>query len=476
MDVRLAQIVKWVTGSEEMAAGVPDVPIKQVIVAPTDQRLPSLWVALSDQPDPADIVDAMVEHGTAAIVAEKPLPCSRAIVWVNAAAGETCGHVEPGQPVGLIVPDARQALLKIAAGWRSSVAAKVIVIIGSEALRTTQRLVESVLSQRFRTVAPDVLMCEPVQSALGLLALRSDSEWLVLRMSLIYEDNLRFVREVVRPDTVMLINLHPTQADRSAHSAERDLLQSLSTENTAIVNVDDPLVVDAARDTAASMLSFGIASPADVRGSGIESHGKEGIRLRLTYQGETIHLRMPLLGRSSAQLTLSAAAAGFSCGESWEEIVAGLRALSEQLQLLLTPGLQGATFIEDSYDATPSSVLSVLHLLEEIPGRKIALVGDMNEFAPLLDEGHRKVGRRVMDVAEHLVTVGQMGAIVGQEAVACGMPSNRVHTASDSGDAVDKLREVVQPGDIVLVTGAGRLNMREIVDRLADAKTSLCEV
>ncbi len=56
------------------------------------------------------------------------------------------------------------------------------------------------------------------------------------------------------------------------------------------------------------------------------------------------------------------------------------------------------------------------------------------------------------------------------------MAKDCVRVTADNEQAIAVLGEILEPGDIVLVTGAGRLKMRQIVDQLSDTQTSLCEI
>ena len=129
---------------------------------------------------------------------------------------------------------------------------------------------------------------------------------------------------------------------------------------------------------------------------------------------ETLHLRVPLLGRHSVHTALRAAAVGLVEGESWQEIVEGLQRGSPQLRLVAVDGINGSTLLDDSYNASPQSTLAALNLLDELEGRKIAVLGDMLELGNYEEEGHRKVGLRVIDSADVLITVGRLGRSLPQ--------------------------------------------------------------
>jgi UDP-N-acetylmuramoyl-tripeptide--D-alanyl-D-alanine ligase len=136
------------------------------------------------------------------------------------------------------------------------------------------------------------------------------------------------------------------------------------------------------------------------------------------------------------------------------------------LRLVAVEGIKGSIILNDTYNASPASTIAALNLLEELPGRKIAVLGDMLELGDFEEEGHRKVGRRAVDVVSVLITVGPRGRIIGQEALACGMAEGDVFIVEDNEQAIAHLRQIVGQGDIVLVKGSRGMKMEEIVAAL----------
>jgi UDP-N-acetylmuramoyl-tripeptide--D-alanyl-D-alanine ligase len=153
-------------------------------------------------------------------------------------------------------------------------------------------------------------------------------------------------------------------------------------------------------------------------------------------------------------------------GLSWDEILHGLRA-GEQLRLTAIPGISGSTLLDDTYNSSPDSAIAALDLLEELDGRKVAVLGDMLELGPYKVEGHRRVARRAMDVVQVLITVGELGRLISQEAVAFGMPVECVTHVPDNAAAIAYLRDAVQEDDIVLIKGSRGIEMEQIVQALA---------
>ncbi|NLE76701.1 MAG: UDP-N-acetylmuramoylalanyl-D-glutamyl-2, 6-diaminopimelate--D-alanyl-D-alanine ligase, partial [Chloroflexi bacterium] len=199
------------------------------------------------------------------------------------------------------------------------------------------------------------------------------------------------------------------------------------------------------------------------------SFGLEGIRFRFHYQGETLHVKVPLLGRHSVHTALRAAAVGLLEGFTWEEIVRGMREESEQLRLVAVPGPNQSKILDDTYNASPTSSLAALNLLEDLSGRRIAVLGDMLELGEYELEGHTKVGRRAADVVQKLLTVGPRARVIAEEALHSGMAADDIYILQTNQQAVEVLQDLVQPGDIVLVKGSRSLKMEEIVTALGRA-------
>lgn len=253
--------------------------------------------------------------------------------------------------------------------------------------------------------------------------------------------------------------------------AKTELVEALppGPEGTAILNYDDENVRNMSKSTEADILTYGLSSKADLWADQIEGLGLEGIRFRIHYGRETLHVKLPLLGRHSVHTALRATAVGLVEGLSWQEIIEGLRSVepSAQLRLYAVSGPDGATILDDTYNASPASTIAALNLLDELGGRRIAVLGDMLELGGYEEEGHGKVGMRALEVADVLVTVGRLGRIIGEVAVRWGMSPDKVHMVEDNDEAIALLERVVKGDDVILVKGSRAMKMEAIVNALS---------
>jgi UDP-N-acetylmuramoyl-tripeptide--D-alanyl-D-alanine ligase len=230
-----------------------------------------------------------------------------------------------------------------------------------------------------------------------------------------------------------------------------------------VLNGDDARVRAMANQTPATVFLYGQERDFDLWADEIESQGLEGIRLRLHHGKDSIYLQVPLLGEHSVHTVLAAAAVGLVEGLTWEEISVGLHVVPDQLRLVVVPGANGATVIDDTYNSSPASALAALNLLTQMDGRKVAVLGDMMELGLYEDEGHKLVGRRAATVAALLITVGERARLIAQEARTAGLPPDAVVSARDNAEAIQALRRLLSPGDYVLVKGSRGMKMEEVV-------------
>jgi UDP-N-acetylmuramoyl-tripeptide--D-alanyl-D-alanine ligase len=180
--------------------------------------------------------------------------------------------------------------------------------------------------------------------------------------------------------------------------------------------------------------------------------GLEGIRFRLHYQGETLHVRIPLIGRHSVHTALRAAAIGLTEGMNWQEILEGLNQGHTQLRLAAVRSQTGALLLDDTYNASPESMLAALNLLSELDGRKVAVLGDMLELGPYERSG--------------LLTLGERAHIFAEAARRAGMKKTSVIEFTDFDPLMDWLRTNLTKDDTVLIKGSHGLRMDRITNFL----------
>lgn len=390
---------------------------------------------------------------------------------VEPSTAEGLAETPPDACLLIAVDDPLMALQRLAVYHRGLLTPTVVGITGSVGKTSTKEVVAAVLSRRFRTLKNRRSFNSEATLPATLLRLEDDHEVAVLEMGMWAAGEIRFLASLARPQVGIVTNVGPSHMERlgsieAIANAKAELPESLPEDGWCILNADDPRVAAMAERTHARVFTYGQAPTADLRADNLVSFGLDGIGFDAHHAGATLPLRLPLIGRHSLYTALAAASAGLVLGLSWHEIIEGLCDPTAQPRVTIVAAEGGATLIDDSYNAAPLSTLAALDLLADLPGHKIAVLGDMLELGAAEEPGHRQVGRRVAELEATLITVGPRARWIAEEAGASGMPAERILACASNAEAVAALRPMLQPGVSVLIKGSRGMELEQIVAAL----------
>jgi len=273
---------------------------------------------------------------------------------------------------------------------------------------------------------------------------------------------------ITRPRYAVITRLGPTHLDVFG-SPERfaeehhELLESLPADGCAILNVDDPAIASLAQTVTCRVVRYGAHPDADLVATDVETDAS-GVRLTVLWHGDIHRIAIPLLGAHHAETALAALATGCALGTDWDTLVSGLQNMSPLPgRTRMLSALNGASLIDDSYDATPQSARAAIETLSDIEAReRIAVLGDMPHLGNESERHHRELGALVAGRIDHLWLKGDLAALAASEAIAHGMPAERIHVAYADGDIISALRSSLQPRDVVLLKGGAPSRLERV--------------
>jgi UDP-N-acetylmuramoyl-tripeptide--D-alanyl-D-alanine ligase len=371
----------------------------------------------------------------------------------------------------LRVDNTLSALQQIARFWRRKLNLKVIGITGSVGKSTTKEMIAEVLGMKYRTLKSPGNLNNEIGLPLTILKLGAGYERAVLEMGFYVPGEIQFLCDIALPEIGVVSNVGTVHAERAGSQeaifrGKSELPQSLPEHGVAILNFDDPWVRKMEEKTKAKIFFYGLSPEADLWADQIEGLGLDGIRFRFHYKKEILHTRVPMIGRHSVHTALRAASVGLNDGLTWQEILEGLSHGHAQLRLVAVRSNIGALILDDTYNASPESMLAALNLLDELDGRKIAVLGDMLELGPYEKQGHEMVGIRTAQVAKILLTLGTRAKIIAEAARKAGMKSANIFEFESSEPIIDWLSKNLTANDAVLIKGSHGLRMDRITATL----------
>ena len=435
----------------------------------------SMFVAIpGEQVNGHDFIGDAFKRGASFALIQKEVDASfRTVDLRSVLSAESLSERDFTTPLCLRVENTVTALQQIARYWRRKLDLRVIGITGSVGKSTTKEMATEVLSTRYRTLKSPGNLNNEIGLPLTILKLSSGHQRAVLEMGFYVPGEIAFLCDIALPQVGVVTNIGTVHAERAGSQeaiarGKAELVQALppSPEGIAILNFDDPWVRKMEEKTKARVFFYGLSPEAHLWADQVVGLGLDGIRFRLHYAGETLHVKIPLIGRHSVHTALRAAAVGLAEGMNWQEILEGLMQGHTQLRLAAVRSKTGALLLDDTYNASPESMLAALNLLDELDGRKVAVLGDMLELGPYERGGHEMVGLRAAQVANILLTLGERAHIFGEAARRAGMKKSSIIEFDDFDPLVEWLKSNLKKDDAVLIKGSHGLRMDRITSLL----------
>ncbi len=378
-------------------------------------------------------------------------------------------------PFSVLVPNTLEALQTIASWWRAQIDIPVIGITGSVGKSSTKETMAALLGFKFRVLKNKGNMNNEIGLPLTLLSLHESHQAAVLEMGFYVPGEIDLLCKIAKPRIGVVTNIGTVHAERAGDietiaMGKSELVQALPAgpEGLAVLNNDDPRVRAMAAHTSARVLTYGFTPEADLWADEILSTGLSGIRFNAHHEGHSHTIVSELLGKHSVYILLSAIAVALELGFTWDEIEQAVRSQEIVQRVRIFTSHTGALIVDDSYNASPASTVAALELLDELEGRKVAVLGDMLELGRYETEGHEQVGRKAAKVAKKIILVGPISMLTRDVILDTGFPEEDVRWFANSEEAAHYLQSDLKAGQTVLVKGSHGMRMDKIIAALEE--------
>jgi UDP-N-acetylmuramoyl-tripeptide--D-alanyl-D-alanine ligase len=373
------------------------------------------------------------------------------------------------------VRDSRRALGAMARAWRSSFSIPVVAVTGSSGKTTVKELIAAILSVSRSVCVTQGNLNNDIGVPLTLMRLSDEHDALVVELGANHAGEIDYLARLAQPTVGVITNAAEAHLEgfgslRGVCAAKGELLDHLPRAGTAVINADDQFRGDwIARSRCEFSVTFGFAHDADCRVLGEPQFLRTGSEFRMRLpDGEEVEVWLPLLGRQNVVNALAAGAAAQAVGASPDDIVAGLaRAAPVRGRLRAVPGRNGATIIDDSYNANPGSVHAALDHLAGLSGKRILVFGNMAELGASGPALHKEIGEYARGRCDLLFAIGDLAS---EAAAAFGAAGRRLADIEAARTALDPL---LARDTTVLVKGSRVMGLDRLVRTLeSEAKAS----
>ena len=437
-----AKVILEVTGGEARGA----LPAAELTAVTTDSRTIApgcLFAAIpGERVDGHDFIPQAAQMGASCVLCER--------------------FVEADIPQ-ITVPDTQAALRAIAAWYRGRFDIPFIGVTGSVGKTTAKEMIASVLSARYDTLKTEKNFNNDLGVPLTLFRLREEHQAAVVEMGISGFGEMTRLAEMVRPDIGVYTLIGDAHleflGDRAGVlRAKGEMVSGMPADGVVIANGDDALL--RLHDFARRTVLFGMGEHCAVRAVEVSADGAEAMRCTILAGDRRIPVRIPAFGDHMVYAALMGAAVGLELGLTDEEIARGVAAyetVGSRGRVLRTGSL---TIVDDCYNANPTSTASAIDSLDRLPGRHVAVLGDMRELGGTSAQLHRQTGAYAASRCELVIACGPEARLLAEGA------GGDTPWYPDVAGLLDALPELLRRGDTVLVKASRAMGFEQVVEKL----------
>lgn len=358
----------------------------------------------------------------------------------------------------IAVSDPLTAYQTIATWWRHQCQPTVVAITGSVGKTTTKEMIAAVLSHYGAVLKTRANYNNEIGVPKTLLELEPEHDYAVIEMGMRARGEIAWLTQVARPDIAVITNVGTAHIGRlgseeAIAQAKCELLDNLGTSGIAVLNADNPLLMDSARQVwQGKTITFGLTG-GDVQGTVVDGD-------ILLVQGR--RLPLPLPGQHNGLNYLAAIAVAQVLGLDWSGLEQGiaLELPAGRAQRYSLPN--DIVVLDETYNAGVESMIAALHLLAGVPGKRhIAVLGTMKELGDRSVELHTRVGQVVQQL--HLDRLLILADPAESEALQQGAGDVPSETFANQESLVQRLQEGVEPGDRILFKASRSVALDHVV-------------
>ena len=400
-----------------------------------------LFVALvGENFDGHDFVELAKERGAIAVIVNRPIT-----------------SLDLPQ---FVVKDTLKAYQQIARWWRDRFDIPVIGVTGSVGKTSTKELISAVLGTQGKVLKTEANFNNEVGVPKTLLQITSDHSYAVIEMAMRGMGEIALLTELVRPTIGVITNVGTAHIGRlgsrkAIAQAKCELLARMPSTSTAVINHDNPLLMETAKEVwQGKTITYGLAG-GDV--SGIVA-GEN-----IIVAGQTLPL--PLPGEHNASNYLAAIAIAQLLEIDFTPLVAGLQVQLPKGRSRRYDLPNDVVVLDETYNAGLESMLAAVQMLKKTPGtRHIAVLGTMKELGEHSPQLHYEVGEKAGELKLDLLLV--LADETAAKEMIRGASGIEAECFSDRVTLTNRLKQVIRSGDRILCKASNSVGLNKVVEEL----------
>jgi UDP-N-acetylmuramoyl-tripeptide--D-alanyl-D-alanine ligase len=249
--------------------------------------------------------------------------------------------------------------------------------------------------------------------------------------------------------------------------AKGELLEALGETGTSVLWHEDDYLDNLRRIAKGRVVTFGTAAGADCRIVAYRPQSWSSLEIGGSLFGKPWLAKLQAVGRHVAIDAAAAVLAASVAGVKAQDAADALQHATFPPMRMEITDMNGATVLLDTYNASPPSMIAAIQTLHDLPvlGRRMAVIGEMKELGEYTEEGHRSVGRALVEFGiDEVIFYGPAMDCGWHESIGAGANRDRFRVANSLCDVTEFLQSA-RSGDAVLIKGSRALELERALPR-----------
>ncbi|MDQ5930481.1 MAG: hypothetical protein QG594_2269 [Bacteroidota bacterium] len=249
---------------------------------------------------------------------------------------------------------------------------------------------------------------------------------------------------------------------------------------TIILNRDSEYVYQIAQNSNHPICSIGFNAGSDIRAGNIKRiiiHGEYGMQFTVSCKNGIFPVTVPgFVANHQIYGVLFALAVAEILGYDMERVANSMQTLpATPGRLRPLVGINNTLLLDDSYNASPAAMEAAIETLQliDVPGNKIAVLGDMFDLGKMTMDIHTGIGAILKDSTDYAFLVGPRMEYAYNSAIKSKYPKTKIFHVEKPIDVLPLLIRVIKPGDAILVKGSQGIRMERLVAELIEDKANI---
>ena len=368
----------------------------------------------------------------------------------------------------LAVGDTLVALQTLATAVRKVWGKSLVGVTGSAGKTTTKEAIAHVLAVKFRVLKSEGNFNNHFGLPLMLLRLEPEHDVAVIEMGMSHAGEIRALAKIAQPDIGVVTNVAPVHLEffdslAGIARAKYELVESLPSSGTAVLNADDEYVSQFGRNYKGRVIRYGTAIGVDVCAENVQSRGAEGSEFDIVIAGHRERARLPLVGDHNVLNALAAVSVAIAQGITVREAIGALATLRPADKRGQVLQLGNITVINDCYNSNPKALRAMVDALAGMNAkRRIVVAGEMLELGPAGEELHRDSGRHIAEKRiDVLIGVRGLAQAMVDAASQAGIRAEFAATPEQAGEW---LARETKDGDAVLLKASRGVKLEKALE------------